>query len=515
MSEADREVALESGAAGTEEQARTGATYRLRLVGARAGGVRPVLQRRRQPDALVVAALPVGSRSASRRTDRGRLDHAWREGYVPVNHGLRGGRARRAGQTSRTRSSSSTTTTSTSRPGSSVPGLRRPRCFTSSTSPGCSRTTGTCFPTEIRVAIHDGLLANDLVGFHTPRWQRNFLQSAEDVVPGRRCSRRLDDLLRGQADQRPRRAISVDVARVRRAVRAPASARARARDRRDAAGVPGGACRSHRSLQEHRARFRGFRALARDCIPSCTSRVTMLALLDPSRQDIPEYAEYLGRDQREARSVNERFQRSGWTPIDLQIHDDFHQSVAAYKQYDVLLVNAIFDGLNLVAKEAPLVNERDGVLVLSENAGAFEELGALLGGDQPVRRPCPGRRDLRGADDARGRAPAPNRGDPVARARARSRLVDRRPACRSRHLLGRRRREAPEPPALGPVHARRHDDGRRAFAGAGRPAPGLAREDRAHAFRASVRLCGRFACFAARRERCRAGERCSGSRWRW
>ena len=57
------------------------------------------------------------------------------------------------------------------------------------------------------------------------------------------------------------------------------------------------------------------------------------------------------------------------------IEDNFPRSVAAYKQYDVLLVNAIFDGLNLVAKEAPLVNERDGVLILSENAGAHEELG--------------------------------------------------------------------------------------------------------------------------------------------
>ena len=90
----------------------------------------------------------------------------------------------------------------------------------------------------------------------------------------------------------------------------------------------------------------------------------MLALLDPSRQNIPEYADYLDAIQREARSVNERFRRPGWTPIDLQIHDDFHQSVAAYKQYDVLLVNAVYDGLNLVAKEAPLLNGRDGVLVL-------------------------------------------------------------------------------------------------------------------------------------------------------
>ena len=101
----------------------------------------------------------------------------------------------------------------------------------------------------------------------------------------------------------------------------------------------------------------------------------MLALLDPSRQDIPEYAEYLGAIEREARRVNARFEESGWTPIDLRVADDFPRSVAAYKHFDVLLVNAIFDGMNLVAKEAPLVNTCDGVVVLSENTGAHAELG--------------------------------------------------------------------------------------------------------------------------------------------
>jgi trehalose 6-phosphate synthase len=122
---------------------------------------------------------------------------------------------------------------------------------------------------------------------------------------------------------------------------------------------------------------RGFRAfeLYLDAHPEMHERVGMLALLDPSRQDIPEYAEYLGAIQRAARMVNDRFQREGWVPVDLRIEDNFPLSVAAYKQYDVLLVNAIYDGLNLVAKEAPLVNERDGVLILSENAGAYEELG--------------------------------------------------------------------------------------------------------------------------------------------
>ena len=70
------------------------------------------------------------------------------------------------------------------------------------------------------------------------------------------------------------------------------------------------------------------------------------------------------------------FQSENWLPIDLRIEDNFPRSVAAYKQFDVLFVNAIFDGLNLVAKEAPLVNTQDGSVVLSENAGAYEEIGS-------------------------------------------------------------------------------------------------------------------------------------------
>jgi trehalose 6-phosphate synthase len=122
---------------------------------------------------------------------------------------------------------------------------------------------------------------------------------------------------------------------------------------------------------------RGFRAfeLYLEAHPEMYGRVGMLALLDPSRQEIPEYDEYLGAIQREARRVNDRFQQDGWTPIELTIQDNFIGSVAAYKQFDALFVNAIYDGMNLVAKEAPLVNERDGVLILSENAGAHAELG--------------------------------------------------------------------------------------------------------------------------------------------
>ena len=94
-------------------------------------------------------------------------------------------------------------------------------------------------------------------------------------------------------------------------------------------------------------------------------------MLDASRQEIPEYVEERRRIEAAAAAVEARFPGA----LTLRIADDFPASIAAYKQFDVLLVNAVMDGLNLVAKEAPLVNERDGVVVLSVNAGAYEELG--------------------------------------------------------------------------------------------------------------------------------------------
>jgi len=105
--------------------------------------------------------------------------------------------------------------------------------------------------------------------------------------------------------------------------------------------------------------------------PDLRGEVGMLALLDASRQTIPEYVEERERIEAAAAAVEQRFPGA----LTLRIADDFPGSIAAYKQFDVLLVNAVMDGLNLVAKEAPVVNERAGSVALSVNAGAFEELG--------------------------------------------------------------------------------------------------------------------------------------------
>jgi trehalose 6-phosphate synthase len=229
-------------------------------------------------------------------------------------------------------------------------------------------------PDPIRRAVHEGLLANDVIGFHTHRWRLNFLRAASDLAGAdadfgestARCGGR-----RSLVTVHP---ISVDPAEF---DELAGSEAVLATERELAARRPEKLVLRVDRTDPSKNIVRGFRAfeLYLDAHPEMHGRVGMLALLDPSRQDIPEYSEYVGAVQREARRVNDRFQQEGWTPIELVIQDDFMGSIAAYKQFDVLFVNAIFDGMNLISKEAPLVNERDGVLVLSENAGSHDELG--------------------------------------------------------------------------------------------------------------------------------------------
>jgi trehalose 6-phosphate synthase len=229
-------------------------------------------------------------------------------------------------------------------------------------------------PEPIRYAIHDGLLANDVLGFHAHRWRRGFLRSSRDLIDADCDFERSVCSFGGGRTFVAARPISVDPLEFEERA---ASERVRQLESELKARRPEFLVLRVDRTDPSKNVVRGFRAFEfyLDAHPEMEGRVGMLALLDPSRQDIPEYAEYLGAIQRAARAVNDRFQREGWVPIDLRIEDNFELSVAAYKQYDVLLVNAIYDGLNLVAKEGPLVNERDGVLILSENAGAHEELG--------------------------------------------------------------------------------------------------------------------------------------------
>ncbi|MGW5178980.1 alpha,alpha-trehalose-phosphate synthase (UDP-forming) [Streptomyces sp. NPDC004082] len=109
--------------------------------------------------------------------------------------------------------------------------------------------------------------------------------------------------------------------------------------------------------------------------PEWHERVVHVAFAYPSRQDLAVYREYTAEVQRVADAINSRFGTPGWTPVVLHVKDDFARSLAAYRLADVALVNPIRDGMNLVAKEVPVVSDGGCVLVLSREAGAHEELG--------------------------------------------------------------------------------------------------------------------------------------------
>ena len=121
---------------------------------------------------------------------------------------------------------------------------------------------------------------------------------------------------------------------------------------------------------------RGFLAYDRllEARPGLRGRVTFVAMLYKSRVSLPEYLAYANEVEQVVARVNERWETRDWTPILLDERDDFPRSIAAMQRYDVLVVNPIKDGLNLVAKEGPAVNTRDGLLCLSREAGAWEEL---------------------------------------------------------------------------------------------------------------------------------------------
>ena len=140
--------------------------------------------------------------------------------------------------------------------------------------------------------------------------------------------------------------------------------------------------------------LRGFTAfdIFLDQHPEFSESVTFIAHLQPSRQDVPEYVEYLEKIEALVAVINHRHGTTDWMPIDLRLRDDFEEAVALYKHFDLLMVNAMWDGMNLVAKEGPLINtaQRDDHAVGEH--GRARGAGRLRDHRQPVRRPGAGRR---------------------------------------------------------------------------------------------------------------------------
>ena len=117
--------------------------------------------------------------------------------------------------------------------------------------------------------------------------------------------------------------------------------------------------------------------------PSWRGRVVHLAFAYPSRSALPEYRAYNEQVQRVAAEINAEFGTAEWTPLVLEVRDDYARSLAACRLADVLLINPIRDGMNLVAQEGPVLSDRGCALVLSREAGA----AALLGDDALLVNP--------------------------------------------------------------------------------------------------------------------------------
>jgi trehalose 6-phosphate synthase len=230
-------------------------------------------------------------------------------------------------------------------------------------------------PKPIRGALVEGLLGADVVGFQASAWAWNFLRACQASTDAR------VDFRHQTLHWQDRRVhvgvypISIDVESIRKAavgdeiVRAGRKLQRWRSDRKLILRV------DRAELSKNIVRgFDAYEAFLHDR-PDWRGGVVFLAHLNPSRTDIAEYRAYLQECRAAVRRINRRFGRKGWQPIRLSIMDDVAITLAAYTMYDVLLVNPVFDGMNLVAKEGPALNERDGVLILSENAGAFEELG--------------------------------------------------------------------------------------------------------------------------------------------
>lgn len=216
-------------------------------------------------------------------------------------------------------------------------------------------------PEHLAGEVVSGLAAHRACGFHTARWAGDFVACSRDVQG-----------LTPRTFVSPLPAAADDVRRV---AASPACEEALGEiealvgDRRVVARV------DRIELSKNIVRgFQAFDTLLRQH-PEHRGRVVFLASVYPSRTGVPAYLAYQQAVDEAVAAVNDRWGTPDWTPIVYDTRDDFPRSMAVLRRADVLLVNPIRDGLNLVAKEGAIVNRRDLVLCLSREAGVWDEIG--------------------------------------------------------------------------------------------------------------------------------------------
>ncbi|WP_055567263.1 alpha,alpha-trehalose-phosphate synthase (UDP-forming) [Streptomyces atriruber] len=218
-------------------------------------------------------------------------------------------------------------------------------------------------PDDVAEQLLRGMLGADRLGFLTGRWADAFTECCVRVVGGTSGTRIGVHGLGADADFLRERSRRDDVEERMRALREQAG-----EDRRLIVRV------DRTELSKNIVRgLLAYRELL-DTRPEWRERVVHVAFAYPSRQDLAVYRDYTLEVSRVAEEINSTYGTDGWTPVVLHVEDDFARSLAAYRMADVALVNPIRDGMNLVAKEVPVVSDEGCALVLSREAGAHEEL---------------------------------------------------------------------------------------------------------------------------------------------
>ncbi|MBV7696761.1 trehalose-6-phosphate synthase [Streptomyces sp. TRM70350] len=236
-------------------------------------------------------------------------------------------------------------------------------------------------PDDVAGQVLRGMLGADRLGFLTHRWADAFTACCEAFAGGLGDTRVGVHGLGADADFLRRRSHEADVEERMAALRAEIGEGRKAIVRVDRTELSKNIVRG----------LLAYRQLLDDH-PDWRERVVHVAFAYPSRQDLAVYRDYTAEVQRVAGEINERYGTPGWTPVVLHVKDDFARSLAAYRLADVALVNPIRDGMNLVAKEVPIVSDEGCALVLSREAGAYEELREDAIGVNPY--------DIKGTADA-------------------------------------------------------------------------------------------------------------------
>lgn len=232
-------------------------------------------------------------------------------------------------------------------------------------------------PLEMRHEILTGMCAADILGFQTQADVLDFLRTVQVFLPQASVKYKTGRIwFRNHATHVRDFPISIDVQSLKEYANT-SDVLAFENDIKDIIGDRNLILRVDR-IEPSKNIVRGFQAFGEmlRLYPENHETVVFLAILVPSRIEVEEYKTYMDDLMAAAGQVNAAYGSETWEPVRLLVGESYPRAIEALKHYDVLLVNSIADGMNLVAKEGPIVNQRHGVLVLSERTGAQEQLGS-------------------------------------------------------------------------------------------------------------------------------------------